>query len=57
VLLKAHVRWLPDNSQSRVDYAGFQRDRAALKQVLDTLAPVPKADFRRLVAPSSAWPS
>jgi hypothetical protein len=30
-LLKKHVRWLPDNKQSRVDYAGFQADRAALK--------------------------
>ena len=44
-LLKAHVRWLPDQVQSRVDYAALQRDRAALKQVLDTFSAVPKGDF------------
>jgi hypothetical protein len=44
-LVKKHVRWLPDNKQSRVDYAGFARDRAALKQVLDALSAVPKAEF------------
>ena len=44
-LLSKHVQWLPDNKQSRVDYAGFQRDRAALKAVLDALSAVPKAEF------------
>jgi len=44
-LLGKHVQWLPDNKQSRVDYAGFQRDRAALKAVLDDLSAVPKAEF------------
>jgi hypothetical protein len=44
-LLKKHVRWLPDNKQSRVDYAGFAKDRAELKKVLDGLSAVPKADF------------
>jgi hypothetical protein len=44
-LVKKHVRWLPDGKQSRVDYAGFQADRAALKQVLGTLSAVPKAEF------------
>ena len=34
-LLKKHVRWLPDQKQSRVDYDGFKADRAALKKVLD----------------------
>jgi hypothetical protein len=48
-LLKKHVRWLPDNKQSRVDYAGFQRDRAELKKVLDGLSAVPKAEF-------DSWP-
>jgi Protein of unknown function, DUF547 len=48
-LVKKHVRWLPDNKQSRVDYAGFARDRAELKKVLDTLSAVPKAEF-------DAWP-
>jgi hypothetical protein len=44
-LVKKHVRWLPDNKQSRVDYAGFAKDRAELKKVLDALSAVPKADF------------
>lgn len=44
-LLKKHVRWLPDQKQSRVDYAGFQADRAALKPVLDGLSAVGRADF------------
>jgi len=44
-LLKKHVRWLPDNRQSRVDYAGFRGERAALKEVLQRLAGVPAAEF------------
>jgi len=44
-LLKQHVRWLPDGKQSRVDYAGFQRDRAALKSVLAALSAVTPAGF------------
>jgi Protein of unknown function, DUF547 len=44
-LVKKHVKWLPDNKQSRVDYAGFAKDRAELKQVLDALSAVPKATF------------
>lgn len=44
-LLKKHVRWLPDGKQSRVDYAGFQSDRAALKQVLAGLSAVTPAEF------------
>ena len=44
-LVKKHVRWLPDNKQSRVDYAAFKADRAALKTVLDGLSAVPKAEF------------
>jgi hypothetical protein len=43
--LKKHVRWLPDNQQSRVDYAGWQKDRAELKKVLDGWSAVPKAEF------------
>jgi len=46
-LLKKHVRWLPDNKQSRVDYAGFARDRAALQGVLAGLSSVPRNDFDR----------
>jgi len=48
-LLKKHVRWLPDGKQSRVDYAGFAKDRAELKHVLDGYSAVPKADFE-------SWP-
>jgi Protein of unknown function, DUF547 len=48
-LVKKHVKWLPDNKQSRVDYAGFAKDRAELKKVLDALSAVPKAEF-------DAWP-
>lgn len=44
-LLNKHVRWLPDNKQSRVDYAGFARDRAELKKVLDAMSAVPKSEF------------
>lgn len=44
-LLKKHVKWLPDNKQSRVAYAGFKADRAELKQVLDGMSAVSKASF------------
>ncbi len=44
-LLKRHVRWLPDGKQSRVDYAGFQRERAALQPVLAALSAVKPAEF------------
>jgi Protein of unknown function, DUF547 len=44
-LLKKHVQWLPDNKQSRVDYAAFKADRVALKIVLDGMSAVPKAEF------------
>lgn len=44
-LVKKHVKWLPDNKQSRVDYAAFAKDRAELKKVLDALSAVPKAEF------------
>lgn len=44
-LLKKHVRWLPDGKQSRVDYAGFQADRAALKKLLDGMSRVSRAEF------------
>jgi hypothetical protein len=48
-LVKKHVKWLPDGNQSRVDYAGFAKDRAELKKVLDALSAVPRAEF-------DAWP-
>jgi hypothetical protein len=44
-LVKKHVKWLPDNKQSRADYAGFAKDRAELKKVLDAMSAVPKAEF------------
>ncbi len=44
-LLKKHVRWLPDNKQSRVDYKGFLSDRAALKKVLTEWSRVSDAAF------------
>ena len=50
-LVKKHVRWLPDGKQSRVDYAGFQADRAALKKVLESLSGVPKSEFDGWTAP------
>jgi Protein of unknown function, DUF547 len=44
-LLRKHVKWLPDNKQSRVNYKGFAADRADLKKVLESFSAVPKADF------------
>ena len=44
-LLKKHVKWLPDNKQSRVNYKGFAADRAELKKVLESFSAVPKAEF------------
>jgi hypothetical protein len=45
LLLKKHVKWLPDNKQSRVNYKGFAADRAELKKVLESFSAVPKAEF------------
>ncbi len=44
-LLKRHVRVLPGQHASQMDYAGMARDRAALKAYLDTLSAVPQAEF------------
>jgi Protein of unknown function, DUF547 len=44
-LLRKHVRWMPDNRQSRVDYKGFAADRAALKAVLAEWSGVSAAAF------------
>ena len=46
-LLQRHVSWLPGNQQSRVDYAAFKADRAALKTVLDTMSAVSRSEFDR----------
>lgn len=44
-LLKAHVKWLPDGKQTRVDYRGFAAQRAALKSVLAQWSAVTPAAF------------
>lgn len=50
-LLKKHVRWLPDQKQSRVAYAGMAADRAALKSVLGGLSGVTPAAFGSFTRP------
>lgn len=44
-LLKNHVVLMDGGKASRVDYAGFTRDRAALQAYLDSLATVRESDF------------
>jgi len=44
-LLKKHVRYVQNGNASRVDYAGFARDRAQLKAVLDDWQRVTRAEF------------
>jgi Protein of unknown function, DUF547 len=44
-LLKKHVKWLPDNKQSRVNYKGFAADRAELKKVLEGFSALSMAQF------------
>ena len=44
-LLKKHVRWLPDNKQSRVNYKGFGVDRAELQRLLAEWSAVTPASF------------
>jgi hypothetical protein len=44
-LLKKHVRYTQGGNASRVDYAGFAKDRPALKAVLDEYQKVTKAEF------------
>jgi len=44
-LLKKHVRPAPDGNASKVDYAGFVRDRAALKGVLDGYSRITRPEF------------
>jgi hypothetical protein len=50
-LLRKHVRWLPDNKQSRVDYDGLRADRAALKPVLESYSAVSAAEFEAWTQP------
>lgn len=44
-LTNKHVHWLPDNVQSRVDYAGLKRDSAMLSQVLNEFSAVSENEF------------
>ncbi len=44
-LLQKHVRWLPDNKQSRVAYAGMAADRDALKGALNGFSALTPAGF------------
>jgi len=50
-LLKAHVKYAQGGNASRVDYAGFARDRAALKAVLAGYSAVARADFDKWPKP------
>jgi Protein of unknown function, DUF547 len=44
-LLKKHVVWIENGTASRVDYAGFQKDRAQFKPYLDALSAVSQSEF------------
>ena len=50
-LLKKHVKYVENGNASRVDYAGFAKDRAALKAVLAGYSAVPKAEFDKWPKP------
>ncbi len=45
VLLKSHVHWAADGHSSSVDYAGLQRDKAALKTLLSEWSAVKRSEF------------
>ncbi|QJR16642.1 DUF547 domain-containing protein [Usitatibacter palustris] len=44
-LLKKHVKYVQNGNASRVDYAGFAKDRAAFKAVTDSYSKVTRAEF------------
>lgn len=44
-LLEKHVVWLQGGHESRVNYAGFQSDRAKLQEYLASLSAVTEAEF------------
>ena len=44
-LVKKHVKYVQNGNASRVDYAGFARDRQALRAVLDDYRKVTRAEF------------
>jgi Protein of unknown function, DUF547 len=43
--LKKHVKWLPDNKQSRVNYKSFATERAEFSKTLDAFSAVTPAQF------------
>ena len=45
-LLKKHVTYIASGSASQVSYAGFSKDRAALKAYLDAVSAVPEATYK-----------
>ena len=45
-LLKKHVTYIKDGNASQVSYAGFLKDRAALKSYLDSVSAVPEATYK-----------
>jgi hypothetical protein len=55
-LLRKHVRWLPDNKQSRVDYKGFAADRAALQKSAGRMVGRVACGSLPHSAASSKWP-
>ena len=50
-LLKKHVRTIEGGNASQVSYTGFQKDRAALKAVLEEDQKVTRAEFERFAKP------
>jgi len=44
-LLKKHVKYVQNGNASQVDYAGFSRDRTALKAALEAYSAVPRSQF------------
>jgi Protein of unknown function, DUF547 len=45
-LLKKHVTYINNGNASQVSYAGFAKDRAALKSYLDSIAAVAEATYK-----------
>jgi hypothetical protein len=45
-LLKKHVIYITNGNASQVSYAGFAKDRAALKAYLDAVSAVPEATYK-----------
>ena len=43
--VKKHVKWLPDNKQSRVNYKGFLSERAELTKTLESFSAVTPSQY------------